>query len=396
MKQMRVAAIASMKQGLEHFVFRELMFLHEHGFAVSLFPTKYQSGLYNPKDGWAVHYWKPLAVVLSNVLGFLRAPLLYVRLLAEALSTRSVVDVLFAWDFVRAMDNVDVIYATFGDHKLYIGYYCKRITGKPMVVKIHAYELYHNPNPGMFVRALSASDEITTVTEYNREYLADHFGIDRSAVHVVRLGIDTEAYRPEAKFAILIVGFFVERKGHAVLFEAVKALNRRDIEVWVVGDIGPDNFPTDVRAVAAEIGVERQVAFFGKQSGNALRALYRSCDVFCLPCHTDSRGGKEGFPTVLIEAMAMGKPVITTRHVEIPRIVDEILVDENDVQGLAQAIERTYQSAHLRQRLGEKNRRIAEQVFSPRNAERMAALLSGAAEHQDTRVPQPHGMRREA
>ncbi len=396
MKNLRVAAIASMKQGLEHFVYGELMFLHAQGFAISLFPTKYHSGLYDPKDDWGVHYWKPWAIALSNVVGFLRAPLLYLRLLAEALSTRSLIDVLFAWDFVRAMDHADVIYATFGDHKLFIGYYCKRIIARPLVVKIHAYELYHNPNPGMFLRALSACDEITTVTEYNREYLADHFGIDPSAVHVVRLSIDTKQYRPEIKFVILIVGFFVERKGHSVLFQAVKALGRPDIEIWVVGDIGPDNFPTDVRALAAEIGVDGQVAFFGKQSGNALRALYRSCDVFCLPCHTDSRGGKEGFPTVLMEAMAMGKPVITTRHVEIPRIVDEILVDENDVQGLAQAIERTYQSVHLRQRLGEKGRRIAEQVFSPRNAERMAALLSGAAERQDTRVPQPHSMRREA
>lgn len=93
----------------------------------------------------------------------------------------------------------------------------------------------------------------------------------------------------------------------------------------------------------------------------------------------------------------MGKPVITTRHVEIPRIIDEILVDENDVGGLAQAIERTYHSVHLRQRLGEKDRKIAEQVFSPRNAEHMAAILSAAARHHEEPVlPKPHGMRRAA
>ncbi len=394
---MRVAVIASMKQGLEHFVYRELRFFTAQGFAISLFPTKYRSGLYNPMDGWAVHYWKPLAVFFANMVAFLRAPLLYARLLAQALPTHSLVDLLLAWDFVRAMENVDVIYATFGDHKLFVGYYCKRIIGKPLVVTIHAYELYHNPNPGLFLRALAACDEIVTVTEYNREYLADHFGIDPSIVQVVRLSIDTEKYRPENKFVVLIVGFFVERKGHAVLFQAVKALGRPDIEVWVVGDKGPDNVPIDVRALATEIGVDAQVAFFGAQSGKALQALYRSCDVFCLPCHTDSRGGQEGFPTVLIEAMAMGKPVITTRHVEIPRIIDEILVDENDVGGLAQAIERTYHSVHLRQRLGEKDRKIAEQVFSPRNAEHMAAILSAAARHHEEPVlPKPHGMRRAA
>lgn len=78
---------------------------------------------------------------------------------------------------------------------------------------------------------------------------------------------------------------------------------------------------------------------------------------------------------MLIEAMAFGKPVITTRHVEIPRIIPEIIVEENDVTGLANAIEQAYQSSALRQRLGEQNRKIAESVFSSNNAGKTAALL---------------------
>ncbi|PYV64662.1 MAG: hypothetical protein DMG97_34315 [Acidobacteria bacterium] len=76
-----------------------------------------------------------------------------------------------------------------------------------------------------------------------------------------------------------------------------------------------------------------------------------------------------------MEAMAFGKPVITTRHVEIPRIIKRIVVDENDVQGLAVAIQQVYGSASLRDELGVNNRRIAEQVFSSNNAARSAALL---------------------
>jgi glycosyltransferase involved in cell wall biosynthesis len=273
------------------------------------------------------------------------------------------------------MRHVDVIYATFGDHKLFVGYFCKRILGKPLVVAIHAYELYQNPNPRLFLRSLASCDQIIAVTEHNREQLQQRYGIDPTAVEVVRYSVDTAEYRPERKFVVLIVGFFVERKGHEILFRAIRELQQDDIEVWVVGGEGGETRGVDVPALASQLGIEGQVAFFGKLKGNALKAAYRSCDVFCLPCRTDSNGVAEGFPLVLIEAMAFGKPVITTRHVEIPRIIEQVVIEENDVQGLAQAIRQLYHSASMREQFGARNRRIAEQVFSPANAARTAAIL---------------------
>jgi len=376
---MRIAVIASMKRGLEHFVFRELMSLEKRGLSISLYPTKQGPGLYNPKPEWDVLRWRPLAVVAAQPRCFLRAPATYLRLLREAVAMRAIVDFLLAWYFARSMTDASVIYATFGDHKLFVGYFCKRILGLPLVVTIHAYELYQNPNPRLFRRALAACDQIITVTEYNREILAERYGVDPERVAVVRITVDTDRYRPADKFVILIVAYFVEKKGHDVLFEAVRRLGRDDIEVWVVGDVGPGEPVVDARALAAKRGVASQVVFFGALGGQALEALYRTCDVFCLPSHHDSLGGAEGFPTAIAEAMAFGKPVISTRHVEIPRILDEILVDEKDPEGLARAIDYLYRHPEERARLGEKNRRIAEERFSLRNTDKTAAILAGLA-----------------
>jgi len=372
---MRIGVIATMKRGLEHFVYHELTVFAGAGLAISIFPTKFHLGLYNSRPEWNLYRWHPLVVVLLQPYFALRTPIKYLLLLGEAFSTWALADFMLACYFSRRMADVDVIYATFGDRKLFVGYFCKQILHKPLVVTIHAYELYQNPNPRLFVRALACCDQIITVTEHNREYLSRHFGIDPSTVEVVRCSVDTREYRPESKFVILIVGFFVERKGHDVLFRAVRQLGQGDIEVWVVGDEGAENLTVDVPAMARSLAIDHQVAFFGKLSGTALRAVYRACDVFCLPCRTDRNGVAEGFPVALMEAMAFGKPVITTMHVEIPRIIKQIVVAENDVQGLVDAIRQVYSSSSLRHQLGVANRRIAEQVFSLQNAAKAVALL---------------------
>ncbi|MCE9556644.1 MAG: glycosyltransferase family 4 protein [Planctomycetes bacterium] len=372
---MRIAAIASMKRGLEQFIYRELEHIERAGADISLFPTKSRPGLYNPRPSWRVHRWSPLRAMLWQPWCFLCHPWTYVSLLVHALKLRALIDFVIAWDYCRTMSDADVIYATFGDHKLFIGYFCKRILNKPLAVEIHAYELYDNPNPALFAVALANCDQIITVTEHNRDLLESKFDVPPDRVEVVRCGVDLTSYRPGNKFIILIVAFFVERKGHEILLKAVQKLANPDLEVWVVGDRGAEKDSVDVRGLAARLGIEQQVAFFGKLSGTALRSVFHACDVFCLPCRFDSSGVAEGFPVAIIEAMAVGKPVITTRHVEIPRVVPEILVDENDIDGLADAIQQVYQSEALRTRLGQQNRQIAEKVFSVRNARRTKELL---------------------
>lgn len=373
---MRIGVIVSMKAGLEAFILRELQVFAKQGCLIALFPTKFRPGLYNAPEDWSIHFWHPVTVLLWQPFFMVRSPTKYLSLFFKALKTNTLVDFILGWYFSQKMSELDAIYATFGDHKLYVAYYCKQILQKPLIVTIRAYELYRNPNPDFFPLALSACDRIVTETEFNKERLVSQFGIEKSKIDVVRINVDLQDYRPEKKFIVLIVAFFVERKGHSVLFDAIKLLGQKDIEIWVVGGEGAEDETIDIRGLAKKIGIDQQVAFFGKLSGNALKAVYQACDVFCLPCHTDRHGVAEGFPTVLAEAMAFEKPVITTRHVEIPRIVEEILVDENDVSGLAQAIRTVYGSTSLRNRLGKRNREIAEEFFSTKNAEKIIQILS--------------------
>lgn len=376
---MRVGVIASMKRGLEHFIYRELKIFDKVGVQISLFPTKFQQDHYNAQPNWELNRWRAPLVVLMQPLFFLRKPALYLRTLREAMKYGEWVDFMIAWYYSAGMSKVDVIYSTFGDHKLFVGYFSKLIVNKPLVTMLHAYEFYINPNEKLFLTALDACDQIITVTDYNRDLLKNKYGIDPSRVKVVRISVDLEDYKLEEKFVILIVAFFGERKGHEVLFKAIKKLNMPDLEVWVVGDKGTTGNTVDARQLAKDIGVEHQVAFFGKLSGPALKAMYRHCDVFCLPSHHDSQGTAEGFPTVIAEAMAFGKPVISTRHVEIPNILERVLVDERDVDGLAEAIREVYNAPELRRQMSEENKVLAHKYFGA-NATKTVEILKCIAE----------------
>ena len=373
---MHVGAVASLKHGMEHFVYRELSFFEERGASISVFPTKYKKGLYEPRPSWGFHPWNAITMLLAQFAAFFASPVKYWQLLRFAAAHGAVVDFVLAMNFVRNMHNVDLIYATFGDRKLFVGYFCKQWLNKPLVCTIHAYEIYENPNPRMFEVAIATCDQINTVTQYNREQLKARFNIPEDRVNVIRLSIDLEEFQPSKKFVVLIVGYFVQKKGHTILLEALRQLNNPDIELWVVGTGRDSNDNVDLKTIATQMGLDSKVAFFDGLSGTALRAVYHACDVFCLPSHFDEFGCGEGFPTVIIEAMACGKPVISTKHVEIPAILEQIVVDEKDVSGLADAIHQVYQSSDLRDQLGRRNREIAVQEFSTANVDQALEAMA--------------------
>ena len=373
---MHIGAVASLKHGMEHFVYRELSFFEQRGASISVFPTKYKKGLYSPRPSWGFHPWRSITILLAQFAAFFTSPLKYSRWLRFAIAHGAVVDFALAMNFVRNMHDVDLIYATFGDRKLFISYFCKQWLHKPLVCTIHAYEIYDNPNPRMFEVAIADCDQINTVTQYNREQLKTRFNIPEDRINVIRLSIDLEEFQPSNKFVVLIVGYFVQKKGHTILLEALRQLGNPDIELWVVGTGRHSNDTVDLKTITTQMGLDSQVAFFDGLSGTALRAVYHACDVFCLPSHFDEFGCGEGFPTVIIEAMACGKPVISTKHVEIPAILEQIVVDEKDVSGLADAINQVYQSSELREQMGKRNREIAMQEFTTANVDRALEAMA--------------------
>jgi glycosyltransferase involved in cell wall biosynthesis len=168
--------------------------------------------------------------------------------------------------------------------------------------------------------------------------------VDRAEWHkleVVPCGIDTDAlpalpYRPKiGPLRVLTVGRLVPGKGHAVLLEALADLRDRGIETIAtfVGN-GPEREPLE--RLADELRLD--VRFAGAVGQDELGAYYLDAQIFCLPTFA------EGLGVVLIEAMGHGLPVVSTRVMGVPEVVDEgetgLLVLPGRADELADAIAR--------------------------------------------------------
>jgi colanic acid/amylovoran biosynthesis glycosyltransferase len=377
---MKLAYITSMATGgLAGFNYKELVELGSLGVDVSLFITKYKTGPYMPPASTATHKVERARMIALQPVLALQNPLKYCRLLLEALGTRTIQDFAVAQIWSRAMvgSSRNWIHCHWGDHKLFIGYYCHRLTGLPLSVTLHGYDLYANPNWALFERALNACKRIITISEYNKNLLTKRFGAIGERVNVIRLFSEAvaEPKKLRAITKVLIVGGFHYRKGYDVLLDALKRLDRKDIQLWVVGYKGP----VDVQGLVNERGLCDRVTIFGQVNDEVLSLLYTYCDIFCMPSRMGRDGVGEGLPVALMEAMSYEKPVVSTFHTGIPELVPDILVPENDAEALAQGIARLADDPPLRQKMGARNRLIVSEQYSKQNVRTLLAALSNGA-----------------
>jgi glycosyltransferase involved in cell wall biosynthesis len=164
-----------------------------------------------------------------------------------------------------------------------------------------------------------------------------------------------------------------QAKGQHVLIDAVDQLARqgRRVRLRLVGD-GPDG--PSLRDRAKRLENPSIVVFEGAVNQDNIRALYEAADIFCLPSLA------EGIPVVLMEAMAMEIPCVTTHITGIPELIgsgtEGLLVAPSDLEGLVKGLEMLMDDAVLRERVGKSGRaRILKDYDLGRNVEQLAAIF---------------------
>lgn len=158
---------------------------------------------------------------------------------------------------------------------------------------------------------------------------------------------------------VLFVGRLVYYKGVQYLIEALSHLH--DTRLVVVGR-GP--LEEEYRRLVSKLGLQDRVFFVGKISDERLRLLYHACHCFALP----SVAHAEGFGIVLAEAMACGKPVISTQlqtgtsYVNLDEVTGYV-VPPRDSKALADKIDVLMQDKEVHKKMGQQAKRRAETQF---------------------------------
>lgn len=222
----------------------------------------------------------------------------------------------------------------------------------PLLVTLHGYDVTARDNRRNALhqflkrRGLKQLHKRATlflcVSEFIRDKaIAAGFPAEKLIVH--RIGVDVSTFQPSGKAGssnnVLFVGRLTEKKGCEYLIQAMLQVKKQvpSAQLIVIGD---GTLRSSLELSARTIGVA--VSFTGRLGHEAVRKHMESARVIAVPSVTAHNGDSEGLPMVLLEAQAMGIPVVATRHAGIPEgILDGergLLSGEFDVASLAHHI----------------------------------------------------------
>jgi glycosyltransferase involved in cell wall biosynthesis len=255
------------------------------------------------------------------------------------------------------------------------------LAGCTFTVTAHAKDIYHHSHAPHLARRVRGAAAVITVSDFNVGHLRATLPGAR-LVHVPNgVGLEQRAPLP-ADGPLLCVARLVAKKGVDTLLRAVAQLADRDpdLRLEIAGD---GELSDDLHRLADELDVGDRVRFLGSLSSQQIDAAYRRASMFVLPCRIDDDGDRDGMPTVILEAMARGVPVVSTDVIGIPEVVRHgttgLLVPPDDPTRLAAAIETLRTDPEGARELGRAARALVAEKFDPqRSAELLREVFTRA------------------
>ena len=272
------------------------------------------------------------------------------------------------------------LHVHLGSQVATVGLFVRQIFGYGLSMTVHGPDEFWDVEGQYLKEKIAGMDFVCCISYFARSQLMRCSPYsDWDKLLVSRLGVDPRLFSPVPRgdtpevFEILCVGRLTPAKGQHLLIDAMERLAQLGwrVRLRLVGG-GADE--TSLRQRAAEIENPESVIFEGGVNQNHIRDLYSKADVFCIASFA------EGIPVVLMEAMAMGIPCVTTYVAGIPELIrdgiDGLLVAPSDLDGLVEALAKLMGDVNLRERIGKSGRaRVLEQYDLRKNVEKLATIF---------------------
>ncbi|MDJ0708620.1 MAG: glycosyltransferase family 4 protein [Leptolyngbyaceae cyanobacterium MO_188.B28] len=282
------------------------------------------------------------------------------------------------------LKGITHLHAHFGSVATSVTRLAAHFAGVPYTFTAHAKDIFHESvKPEDMSRKLRDAAAVVTVSDYNLAYLQQTYGAAANRIQRIYNGLDlgrlpyqSPRDRPPQ---IISVGRLVEKKGFPILVDACAILKDWGCE-FGCQIIGAGEFEAPLRQQIQTLNLQSTVALIGPRPQVEVFEQVQKAAIFVGPYIIGSDGNRDGLPTVLLEAMALGAPCVSTDVTGIPEVVrDEetgLSVPQNDPMALATALKRLLADPDLRVRLAAQARHLIESEFDiHRNADAVRALF---------------------
>ena len=375
------------------FCYREVAELARQGVTPPIFSTRKPKD--EPPQDWdkrvveRVHYLPEEKELLDEVG----------RAAQKQKITREVIAALDEWgrrtDFLRLYQAVYIglrlqrmgithIHAHFAGMAARTAFWIQKFFGSSFSFTAHANDIFAPRDFEIGLNKLvDAARVVGTETDYAKEFLQERFPKRADRIHRIYNGLNLAEFRradfSSASPTVIAVGRLIDKKGFADLIRACRLLVERgkSFRCQIFGE-GP--LEQKLRRQIEELKLQNCVELPGPKPQHEIRKYLATGTVFVLPSVIDPEGGRDNLPTVIMEAMATGLPVVSTGIGGIPEMVIDnetgLLVSAGDANGLADAIDRVIIDLALAKKLGQAGHERAETLFSiQKNVRSLLALF---------------------
>ena len=389
----------------ETFILREMIHLEKLGWQVELYPLiiQRQDIVHEEARPWVQRAhavpWLSLSFLKANIKSLAGNPHQYLSLLFRVIrenvhSPKFLARALLL--FPRAIWMADQfkseaiahIHAHYATHPALVAWLINQLTGIPYSVTVHAHDIF--VEKPMLATKLHDSIFISSISEFNRKYLADLFGSwVNEKTEIVRCGIDPAYYqnetgvdpaRRDSTLEIMSVGSLQPYKGHIYLVRACAQLKERGIPFHcrIIG--GGDLQPVLEQAIR-DHELEGLIQLMGPRTQAEVSRLLRTANCYVQPSVITPTGKMEGIPVALMEAMMCEIPVVATAISGVPELVRPgetgWLVPPEDVQALADALCEIYDNPEEAGRRADLGRKwVLEEFELSSNVRKLSSLFS--------------------